>query len=108
MSYITSIGTANPPHKFTQSQIADFMIRAMNLSTEEADRLKLLYRASGIESRYSVLSDYGSDHFNFYPNSDNFEPFPTTRDRVELFRKESVGISQLAATRCATRIPALD
>ena len=109
MSYITSIGTANPPHKFTQTQIADFMIRAMNLSTEEADRLKVLYRASGIESRHSVLSDYGSSkHFNFYANSDNLDPFPTTSERLNLFRKESVHISKSAVYNCTSAIPDFD
>lgn len=109
MSYITSIGTANPPHKFTQSQIADFMIRAMNLSTAEADELKVLYRASGIKSRHSVLSDYGSaNNFKFYANSKSLEPFPTTRERLNLFNKEAINISQLAVDRCVAGIPELD
>jgi prepilin-type processing-associated H-X9-DG protein len=109
MSYITSIGTATPHHKFTQNHIADFMIRAMNLSAEEADRLKVLYRASGIESRYSVLSDYGSaNNFKFYANSENLEPFPTTKERLNLFRKESVVISKSAIDSCTSAIPELD
>ncbi len=109
MSYITAIGTANPPHQFSQSHIADFMIRAMNLSGKEADRLKALYRASGIQSRYSVLSDYGSSNgLSFYPNSADLEPFPTTSERLQLFRTESENIGRLAADQCLKQIPSFD
>jgi len=101
MSYITSIGTANPPHKFSQQQIADFMIRAMELNEEEAQQLRILYRASGIENRYSVLEDYGTtEQFSFYSNSKNLEPFPSTKSRLELYRKQSVNISKNAALKC--------
>lgn len=109
MSFITSIGTANPPHKFSQQQIADFMIRAMALSEEEASQLKLLYRASGIETRYSVLDDYGStERLNFYANTKNFEPFPSTKSRLELYRQQAVIISEKAARNCFDRIQSFD
>lgn len=101
MSYITAIGTSNPPHQFKQSQIAEFMIKAMQLSGKEAEQLKVLYRATGIETRYTVLEDYGNpDQFNFFPNSDNFEPFPSTHSRMELYREQAVNISKHAALNC--------
>lgn len=109
MSYITSIGTANPRHKFNQSQIADFMIQAMQLNKEEAEGLRILYRASGIESRYSVIEDYGSPkQFSFYSNSENLEPFPSTKQRLELFRKESIRLSKEAALACFRQIQNFD
>lgn len=109
MSYITSIGTANPPHKFNQSQIADFMIQAMQLDKEEADSLRILYRASGIESRYSVIEDYGNPkHFSFYSNSKNMEPFPSTKQRLELFRTQSLSLSKEAAQTCFSQIQNFD
>lgn len=109
MSYITSIGTANPPHQFSQNQIAEFMIKAMGLSLIEATQLKALYRVSGIETRYSVLKDYGSiDQFSFYANTENLEPFPTTKDRLDLYGKEAVNLSKQAATLCFDRIQNFD
>jgi prepilin-type processing-associated H-X9-DG protein len=106
MSYITSIGTSNPPHKFKQSQIADFMIKAMQLSHEEAEQLKVLYRATGIETRYTVLQDYGNpEQFDFFPNSKNFEPFPSTKSRMELYSQQAVRVSKSAAFNCLDSLP---
>ena len=90
MSYITAIGTANPSNKVSQSAIAEFMVRAMQLDESEARKLKALYRITGIESRYSVLSDYGKEQgFDFYSNAEGMEPFPSTKRRLELFRKQT-------------------
>ena len=79
MSYITSIGTATPPYQFSQSAIADFMVKAMNLEEGDARKLKALYRATGIDTRYSVLSDYGK--------------IRTTKERMEIFRNYAVELS---------------
>lgn len=79
MSYITAIGTASPSNHFSQSEIADFMVRSMQLDDTEARKVKALYRATGIESRYSVLSDYGK--------------IRTTKQRMELFRKHALNLS---------------
>lgn len=62
MSYITSIGTANPTFCFTQETIGKFMVNAMQLEGNSARKLHALYRATGIETRYSVLSDYGKEN----------------------------------------------
>jgi len=106
MSYITAIGTSNPPHQFKQSQIAEFMVKAMQLSGQEAEQLKVLYRATGIETRYTVLEDYGNTkQFSFFSNSENFEPFPTTQSRMELYRESAVAISKHAALNCFNKIP---
>lgn len=100
MSYITAIGTATPPHQFSQSAIADFMVRAMQLDDVEAMKLRALYRATGIESRYSVLSDYGkTGGYEFYANSRDLTPLPTTKKRLELFRKHAVDLSCDSAIR---------
>jgi predicted naringenin-chalcone synthase len=105
MSYITSIGIANPRHKFKQSTIAEFMVKAMQLDNNDARKLKALYRATGIESRYSVLEDYGrQEDFDFYSNNENLEPFPSTSRRLELFRKHAANLSSEAAHACLSKI----
>jgi len=109
MSYITAIGTANPSHKVSQSSIADFMVKAMQLNEGEARKLKALYRITGIESRYSVLSDYGKEKsFAFYSNTEDMEPFPSTKRRLELFRQHSLKISLEAINSCFSKRPDLD
>lgn len=108
MSFVTSIGTANPPHLLNQSAIADFMIHAMGLGADDARKLRVLFRASGIETRYSVLDDYARvSDFHFFENSENLEPFPSTRRRLELYRRHALALSLDAAHQCLAAIPGL-
>jgi prepilin-type processing-associated H-X9-DG protein len=109
MSFITSIGTANPPNKFNQSQLAEFMVQAMQLNGQDARKLKTIFRASGIETRHSVIDDYGKkDEFKFYNNNLNLEPLPSTKARLELFRKESFFLSLNAIADCFAKVPNLE
>jgi len=106
MSYITSIGTANPQNKVKQSDIAEFMVRAMGLDQNDARKLRALYRVTGIESRYSVIGDYGrKDGFDFYANSPDMEPFPSTKKRLGLYRDHSLNISLKAISMCLSKRP---
>lgn len=100
-AYITSIGTANPPFRVDQSQVHSFMVRAHELNEQEANDLKVLYRASGIGSRYSVLQDYlKNNDFEFYPNTHDLEPFPNTKNRSELFASRACDLSLEAIRNC--------
>ena len=106
MSFITAIGTANPRHKISQSAIAEFMIAAMELEDGDARKLRALFRVSGIESRYSVLSDYGKKNgFEFYPNHLAAEAFPSTKSRLNLFREHALTVSLMAARQCLSKYP---
>ncbi len=79
------------------------MVKAMSLNADDERKLRALHRMSGIESRHSVLTDYGKDHsFEFYPNGD--EPFPSTKQRLVLFRKHAVHLSVTAAEKCLAKI----
>lgn len=94
MSYITAIGTANPENKISQSTIAEFMVKVMQLDQPHSRKLKTIFKATGIETRYSVLEDYAkTTDFNFYPNTPDFEPFPSTKKRQEAFRQHALGVS---------------
>ncbi|MGC4033940.1 MAG: type III polyketide synthase [Tepidisphaeraceae bacterium] len=107
MSFITAIGTATPVHALKQSQIVDFMVRAMDLGEDDARKLRVVFRASGIETRYSVLEDYGkTEGFSFYENSPKMEPFPSTKRRLELYRRHALAISLDAVSKCFTALPA--
>jgi predicted naringenin-chalcone synthase len=106
MSYVTSIGTANPENKIAQPTIADFMVKAMELGSDDERKLRALHRMSGIETRYSVLTDYSrTDNFEFYPNSN--EAFPSTKQRLALFQKHAVHISVSASEKCLSKITGL-
>ena len=99
MSYISAIGTANPSNRFQQRDIAEFMIKAMQLDDQNGRRLKTIFNASGIEHRHSVIDDYGrTGEYQFYPNSPDFEPFPTTLQRSALFRTHAIELSVAAVS----------
>lgn len=102
-AFITSIGTANPENKITQEEVHHFMTRAHQLSEDEAHKLKALYRATGITSRYSVIKDYQKqEDFDFYANSEDLEPFPSTNSRNKLFAEKALDLSLQAIKDCVT------
>lgn len=106
MSYITAIGTANPVHRFSQSTIADFMLRAMKLNNGDAGKLKTVFRASGIQYRHSVLEDYGrTKDFTFYADTGDLEPFPGTEKRLQTFRQYALGLSIASFNDMAQSFP---
>ena len=101
MGYITSIGTATPIHRLSQNAVAEFMTRAMQANSVDARKLKTIFKATGIDTRYSVIDDYGrSSGFEFYENTPDMQPFPSTRQRLELYRKHALAISLEAVQRC--------
>lgn len=109
MSSITAIGTANPEYRFTQSQIADFMVKAMQLNNHDSRKLRAIFNASGIDYRYSVLEDYNNEHDNtFYANSSDFEPFPSTSKRLKYFRDNALDLSYQAVQNMMQSIPSFD
>ena len=109
MSFITAIGTANPINSFSQSALADFMERAMQLNNGEHRKLRAIFKATGIDTRFSVLEDYGrNEHFTFYSNSKDFEPFPSTVQRLEVFRQQAHTLSHAAILNLLKSVPDFD
>jgi predicted naringenin-chalcone synthase len=109
MSYITTIGTASPENKFTQDDLANFMTKAMQLDHDASRVLKTLFKASGISTRHSVLEDYGREkNFSFYPNTENFEPFPSTQTRLKVFREHAAKLSTNAVEEALNKLSGFD
>lgn len=109
MSYITAIGTATPSHRFSQSTIAEFMIKNMQLSSQDARRLSTVFKASGIEYRHSVLEDYGKQKdYSFYPESLSNESFPSTEKRLKAFRENALPLSLAAVEQMTQSISDFD
>jgi predicted naringenin-chalcone synthase len=75
-------------------------VYAMN----EADKRKLrfLYNQSAIDTRYSVLPDYSldADDWQFYPPTENLEPFPNLETRLQWFNKTAPALSVNAIEKC--------
>lgn len=108
-SYLGAIGTANPTHRIAQSQIADFMARALQFGDGDTRKLRALYRVSGIEHRYSVLPDYGrpNGEYTFFPNTPTLEPFPSVGQRMAVYRREALPLAMEAVRSCLRQVPAV-
>ena len=109
-SYLCAIGTANPPHRIPQLQIADFMANALELDERGTRRLRALYRVSGIGHRYSVLPDYSrvNGEFEFFPNTPGLEPFPSVGQRMAEYRRYALPLSVEAVRACLSQLPEVD
>lgn len=106
MSFLTAIGIAVPENRFEQAQIGKFMTQAMQLDYENSRKLNAIFRSSGISYRYSVLDDYGKENnFSFYPNTSDFEPFPSTEARLGKYQKSAVELSVSAVNDCVSNEP---
>lgn len=97
-AFITEISTANPDYKLPQAQVAKFMSKALKLSAEETRQLEILYRASGIKYRYSAIRDYdfSLNGRTFFPETEDLEPFPTVKKRMEFFQRAALPLAQKA------------
>jgi len=104
-SFISAIGTATPDYRIEQYRIADFMANAMQLDEDGTRKLQVLYKASGIKYRYSVLQDYemALGQFIFLPNSDDLEPFPSMQDRMKVYKQEALRLATNASMDCFDR-----
>jgi len=72
------------------------------LDEEGRRRLKFFYHQSGIQSRYSVISDYSrpAREWKFYPASENMEPFPALEQRMQWYSKYAPPLSVDAVREC--------
>ena len=102
MSKLVAIGTAVPGYRHDQQAILEFMERVYAPCDADKRRMKFLYRKGGISTRYSVLPDYSlpASQWQFFPASENLEPFPDLEQRLDMFRKEAPGLSLKAIRNC--------
>jgi len=88
MSKIIAIGTAVPKYGTRQSTILDFMHVAYNDDTASR-KLNVLFRHSGINTRYSVVSDFNNNN----PEQTLFNGnkcAPNVEKRLNIFKEHAV------------------
>jgi len=102
---IIAIGTANPKYKRLQAETADLIAIGLNLKPAERRLLKSVYRATGIDERYSVLSDYckSPGEFEFFPNTADV-PFPGTAARMNIYKENALGLALSSIEDCLSRV----
>ncbi len=103
---IAGIGTALPPHRADLADITRFLTRVAEAQPEATPRfsryVSALARRAGIGARYSVLQDYlqgDCADFEFYPKNWRLDPFPSTADRMSIYREAAVPLATQACLR---------
>lgn len=100
-THIVSIGKASPPYKFSQAEVVNFMIKAHDFDDTEARKLRILYRASAIDYRYSVLPDYSIGAGKaLFPEDVSKGAMPGTSARMGLYSQHAPVLAVEAATSC--------
>ena len=94
-AFIHSIGTALPDFSTSQEGIAEYMVQNFDLTRNEERKLRVLYRASGIGQRYSVLEDFSKNlnGHGFFKAGD----LPSSKPRMELYQKHAIELARSAA-----------
>ncbi len=94
MSLITAIEKADPPYRYEQDEIMDFMIERTEWEDASDKKwLKALYRHSGIGERYSVLPDF-SGRYDANALFGTASDRPSVQRRMEQFRKEAPALAE--------------
>jgi len=90
--YIHSIATANPPYKYEQSQVRDFVKEQLPAGSMAQRITHRVYTSSGIETRYSAIPDlfekYDGESF-FRKDSEQKLQTPDTKFRNDWYIRHS-------------------
>ena len=100
MADIISIATAVPSFCHKQKNILHFMQDAYGLNDVEKRKLSFLYSMSGINTRYSVVEDYGIDKagWTFIPTDKT--AFPSLEKRMAVYQQHAMPLSKQAIEKC--------
>ena len=93
MPFIEEISTALPPYCHSQTDILKFMQEFA--PAQDRRKLNMIYKKSGIEQRYSIISDYGEaiEKWHFFPKNPEAEPFPNVEKRMSVFQDEAIKLA---------------
>jgi len=108
-SFILSIGTAVPPNRISQQQHYSILEASEGLGRREKLQLRKVYSASGIESRHSVLQEFGrvdqTDNVLFFP-SNHHAAMPIS-NRMSLYEQYALDLAERAVLQCLESLPSL-
>lgn len=103
---IAAIGTSTPQYRSRQHETAELICAGFQLKPAEKRLLKSIYKATGIEYRHSVLSDYCKKpgELEFFPNNPE-APYPTTSARMQVYKNNALNLAVAAVQNCLNNIP---
>jgi predicted naringenin-chalcone synthase len=102
LSYITAIETAVPAYQYHQNELAAFFQNtAEDFSIKR--KMKMVAHKSGIQTRYSVLSDFGKQpsDFTFFEKNWDLSPPVSLSKRMEIYKTNALQLSLSAIRKIA-------
>ena len=90
MPYLSKIATALPHSRYSQNELRNFMQDSYGQNNEWNRKLSLIYRKSGIDNRYSCLTDFGKENHGFSSLK--------IQDRMHIYQKEALKLSLAAVS----------
>jgi predicted naringenin-chalcone synthase len=110
MSFLIALGTALPVYAHAQATILNFMHQLVPMPEREQVRLGKMYARSGIQTRHSVIPDYGCEpqERKLYPPSQDLEPFPGLSQRMACFQQEALPLALRAVQACLAESKTLE
>jgi len=89
-AYINAVGTAVPRHKVPQTSAANYMAKTLAHEPGMSRKINILYQATRITERYSVLDDFSSEEgTGFFSQKGKINGFPGTAARMNRYREEA-------------------
>ena len=102
MSRITSIATAVPRYQQHQMEIFD-AIKNVHAASPAAERvLRFMYKASGIQTRYSVVPDFGTSKDTPKIFSAEEPKTAALEKRLQIYEQEALPLANEAIEKCIT------
>ncbi|PWJ42169.1 type III polyketide synthase [Sediminitomix flava] len=93
---LTALGTAVPEYKISQSELVPFMSKLLKLDHVEERKLSILYRATGIQHRHSVIPDFEKKEQLEFFREDDLDFSPPISQRMQYYEKSALGLAKNA------------
>jgi predicted naringenin-chalcone synthase len=102
LSYISAIETAVPAYQYHQNELAAFFQNtAENITIKR--KMNMVAHKSGIQTRYSVLDDFGKQpsDFTFFEKNWDLSPPVSLSKRMEIYKTNALQLSLSAIRKIA-------
>lgn len=102
MSYLSAIETAVPQYRYHQNDLAEFFQNTAK-DTSIKRKMKMVAHKSGIQTRYSVLADFGNhpSDFTFFEKNWDLSPSVSLTKRMEIYKTNALQLSIAAIQKIA-------
>jgi predicted naringenin-chalcone synthase len=94
LSYLSAIETAVPQYRYHQNDLAEFFQNTAE-DTSIKRKMKMVAHKSGIQTRYSVLADFGNhpSDFTFFEKNWDLSPAVSLTKRMEIYKTNALQLS---------------